>query len=110
LLRVGLARRSHTEGRRTAVRWFKVAAIAVGVMIAFLIVSSVIGFLVEAVIAVIAVAAIALAIKVAFNRRQLSWQGRRREVSGPRYTRPSRRHDTPDVDDELARLKRDADN
>ncbi len=88
-------------------RWFKVAAIAVGVIIAFMIVSSVIGFLVEAVIAVIAVAAIALAIKVTVNRRQVSRQRRRGELGGRRYNRPLRRHDMPDVDDELSRLKRD---
>ena len=87
-------------------RWFKVAAIAVGVMIAFLIVSSVVGFLVEAAIAVLVVAAIALAIKVAVSRRQVSWQ-RRSGISGPRSTRPLRRNDKPDVDDELARMKRD---
>jgi hypothetical protein len=88
------------------VRWLKVAAIAVGVMIAFLIISSVIGFLVEAFIAVIAVAIIALAIKVAVNRRQLSRQ-RRSGISGSKYTRPLRRRDPTDIDDELARLKRD---
>jgi uncharacterized membrane protein AbrB (regulator of aidB expression) len=44
-------------------RWFKVAAIVVGVMIAFLLVSSVVGFLVEAVIAVLAVAVIVLGVK-----------------------------------------------
>jgi Flp pilus assembly protein TadB len=105
--RVRLTRRSDTEGRRTAVRWFKVAAIAVGVVIAFLIVSSVVGFLVEAAIAVIVVAAIAFAVKVAVNRRQVSSQRRNREVRGPGPSRPLRRHDAADVDDELARLKRD---
>lgn len=87
-------------------RWFKVAAIVVGVMIAFLVVSSVIGFLIEAVIAVLAVAVIVLAAKAALSRRQLSWNGRRGEVRGPRSSRPLRRHNAPDVDDDLDRLKR----
>ena len=88
-------------------RWFKVAAIVVGVMIAFLVVSSVVGFLIEAVVAVLVVALIALAVKVAFQRKQVSWKGPAREVRGPRYSGPTRRRNTPDVDDELARLKRE---
>ncbi len=88
-------------------RWFKVAAIVVGVMIAFLVVSSVIGFLVEAVIAVLAVAVIVLAVKVAFNRKQVSWKRSRGEVRGPRDGRSLRRQTTPDVEDDLARLKRE---
>jgi uncharacterized membrane protein YfcA len=96
------------NGRRTAVRWFKVAAIVVGAMIAFLVVSSVVGFLIEAVVAVLAVAAIALGVKVAFSRKQVSRRGPRREVRGTGYGDPlGRRSNTPDVDDELARLKRE---
>ena len=87
-------------------RWFKVAAIVVGVMIAFLVVSSVIGFLIEAVIAVLAVAVIVLAAKMALSRRQLSWNRRRGEVRGTTSSKPLRRHNRPDVDDDLARLKR----
>jgi len=89
------------------VRWFKVAAIVVGVMIAFLVVSSVVGFLIEAAIAVIAVAAIVLAVKVALNRKQISSKKADREVRAPRYSRPLPRHNTSDVDDEMARLKRE---
>jgi membrane protein implicated in regulation of membrane protease activity len=89
------------------VRWFKVAAIVVGVMIAFLIVSSVVGFLVEAAIAVLAVAAVVLAVKVAFNRKQVSWKRPNGEVRGTRYSRSLRRDNTSDVDDEMARLKRE---
>ena len=89
-------------------RWFKVAAIVVGVMIAFLVVSSVVGFLIEALVAVLAVAAIALGVKVAVSRRQVSRRGPRREVRGASYGNPLGRHGkTPDVDDELARLKRE---
>lgn len=87
-------------------RWFKVAAIVVGVMIAFLVVSSVIGFLIEAVIAVLAVAVIVLAAKVALSRRQLSWRRHSEDVRGPRSGKSLRGHNRPDVDDDLARLKR----
>jgi hypothetical protein len=88
-------------------RWFKVAAILVGVMIAFLVVSSVVGFVVEAVIAVVAVAAIALAVKVAFHRGQVSWKKPSGQVREPRSSRPLGRHSTREADDELARLKRE---
>jgi hypothetical protein len=76
-------------------------------MIAFLVVSSVVGFLVEAVIAVLAVAAVVLAAEVAFNRKQVSSKRPNGEVRGPRYGRPLRRHNASDVDDELVRLKRE---
>jgi uncharacterized membrane protein AbrB (regulator of aidB expression) len=89
------------------VRWFKVAAIVVGVMIAFLVVSSVIGFLFEAVIAVLAVAVIVLGIKVAFNRRRVSGTRANTQVRGRRYSRSLHRIKTPGVDDDLARLKRE---
>jgi len=87
------------------VRWFKVAAIVLGVMIAFLVVSSVVGFLIEAVIAVLVVAVIVLAVKMALSRRQVSWKRPDREVRGPRYSRRLRRHNSSDVEDELTRLK-----
>jgi hypothetical protein len=89
------------------VRWFKVAAIVIGVMIAFMVVSSVVGFLLEAVIAVLAVAAIVLGVMVAFNRKQVSWKGASRQVRGLRSGRPLRRHNTSEGDDELARLRRE---
>jgi hypothetical protein len=88
-------------------RWFKVAAIAAGVLFAFLVVSSVIGFLMEAALAALAVAAIVLAVKVAFYRKQLSWNRRDGEVREPTHGSPLSRYDTRDVDDELARLKRE---
>jgi membrane protein implicated in regulation of membrane protease activity len=89
------------------VRWFKVAAIVVGVMIAFLVVSSVIGFLIEAVIAVLAVAVIVLAVKVAFNRKRALGKRSSGEIHGRRDARSLRRPKAPDVDDDLARLKRE---
>src|SRR5215472_8963129 len=88
-----------TEGGKATVRWFKVAAIAVGVMIAFLIVSSVIGFLLEAAIAVLVVAVIVLAVKVALNRKQVARTRPAKQVRGRRHTEPLRRHNTADVDD-----------
>jgi hypothetical protein len=89
------------------VRWFKVVAIVVGVMVAFLVVSSVVGFLVEALVAVLAVAAIALGVKVAFGRRQISAKRADGQVRGPRSSRPLRSDYAADVDDEMARLKRE---
>lgn len=87
-------------------RWFKVAAIAVGVLIAFLVVSSVIGFLIEAVIAALVVATIVLGIKVAFSNKQVPWKRPDREVRRPTDSTPLRRQKTSNVDDELNRLKR----
>jgi hypothetical protein len=46
-------------------------------------------------------------VKVALNRRQVSWKKPSPAVRGPRNSTPLRRHATPDVDDELARLKRE---
>src|SRR2546423_8908160 len=60
------------EGMRR-MRWFKVAAIGVGILIAFLIVGSVIGailhLVVDVVIAAAGVRAIVVAVKVAKSRR-----------------------------------------
>jgi len=117
-------------------RWFKVAAIGVGILIAFLIVGSVIGailhLVIDVVIAAAVVGAIVVAVKVARSRRQVSGKKAEREVREPdheQYSRPLPRADvesvpTPrpaqpsrparpaapaagDVDDELARLKRE---
>jgi hypothetical protein len=88
-------------------RWFKVAAIAAGVLLAFLVVSSVIGFLMEAAIAALVVATVVLAVKVAFYRRQISRSGPDSEVRGSTYSRPLPRHNRQDVDDKLAQLKRE---
>ena len=90
-------------------RWFKVAAIAAGVLIAFLVVSSVIGFLMEAAIAVLVIAVIALAVKVAFYRGQVSARTPDSEIREPGYGGSLPRHATRHVDDELARLKREMD-
>ncbi len=110
-------------------RWFKLAAIGVGILIAFLVVGAVIGtifhVLTDLVIAALVVGAIAVAIKVARSRRQVSGKKAEREVREsdyPQYSRPLPRADvepvstpypppsrpaTQDVDDELARLKRE---
>jgi hypothetical protein len=89
------------------VRWFKVAAVVGGVIVAFLIVSSVVGFIVEAAIAVLVVAVIDLGVKVALGRKQVSWKRPDREVRGLRHSTRLRRHITPDVEDELSRMKGD---
>ena len=108
-------------------RWFKIAAIGAGILIAFLVVGSVIGFIIHAVtylvIAALVVGAIAVGIKMARSGRQVSAKKADREVREPDYEQYGRslpradvesvstpqppRPATPDVDDELARLKRE---
>lgn len=110
-------------------RWFKIAAIGAGILIAFLVVGSVVGFIIHAVtylvIAALVVGAIAVGIKVARSGRQVSDKKADREIREPDYTQNSRqlpradvepvstpypqpsRPNTQDVDDELARLKRE---
>ena len=109
------------------VNWLKVAAIAGGILIAFLVVGSVIGFVIHAVtmlvIAALVVGGVVVAIKVARSGKQVSGKRAEREVSEPESYRPLPRTDletysapapprpsTPnkqDIDDELARLKRE---
>jgi hypothetical protein len=111
-------------------RWFKFAAIAGGILIAFLVVGSVIGFIIHAVttlvIAALVVGAVVVAIKMARSGKQVSGKRAKREVreedshqslpraevdtysssvpaQQPRRNIPS----TADIDDELARLKRE---
>ncbi len=112
-------------------RWFKVAAIAGGIIIAFLVVGSVVGFIIHAVIelviAALVVGAIVVAIKMARSGKQISRKRAEREVrdhdehreplpradveaySAPRPAPPARQTmpNTQDIDDELARLKRE---
>jgi hypothetical protein len=110
--------------------WFKIAAIAGGIIIAFLIVGSVVHFILAAVttivIAALVVGGIAVAIKMARSGKQVSRKREEREVRDHESRRPLPRADvepyttsvpvqqprqsTPnaqDVDDELARLKRE---
>lgn len=105
-------------------RWFKVVAIAGGILIAFLVVGSVIGFVLHAVvdlvIAALVVGAIVVAIKMARSGRQVTRRRADREVRDPAGSRPLPRADIEpvsahtqagearhDVDEELARLKRE---
>jgi hypothetical protein len=116
--------------------WFKIAAIVGGVIIAFLVVGSVVHFILAAittiVIAAVVVGGIAVAIKMARSRNKISNKRAEREVRDhdddhrhrplPRadvepYTtsvptqQPPRSAPNPaDVDDELARLKREMGN
>lgn len=85
--------------------WFKVAAVALGALVVFVVVSSVIGFLVEAVIAVLVVAVVVLGVKAAFNTGRIPGGRPDRQVRGPAGKRRSRQQ-TRDVEEELARLKR----
>jgi hypothetical protein len=88
-------------------RPFKIAAVAVGVLIAFLAVSTVIGFLVWGVMAALVVGIVVLSVKVAFRSGQVSRRRADREVRDPAYNRPLHSQARPDVDDDLARLKRE---
>ena len=110
--------------------WFKIAAIAGGIIIAFLIVGSVVHFILAAittiVIAALVVGGVAVAIKMARSGKQVSRKREEREVRDQDSRQPLPRADvepyttsvpvqqprqsTPnaqDVDDELARLKRE---
>ena len=82
------------------VRWFKLAAIGVGILIAFLIVGSVMHFIITAVtylvIAALVAGGVAIAIKVARSGRQVSGKKTEREVREPdheQYSRPLPRAD-----------------
>ena len=119
--------------------WFKIAAIAAGILIAFLVVGSVMHFIITAVtylvIAALVAGGVAIAIKVARSGRQVSGKKAEREVREPDYDQYSRqlpgadvepvstsypaqpsRPAKPappaaaDVEDELARLKREMGN
>ena len=109
-------------------RWFKIAAIAAGILIAFLVVGSVLGaifhVLTDLVIAALVVGGIVAAVKIASSRRQVSGKKAEREVRDRDHeqeSRPLPRSDIEpaappsypakpaarDIDDELARLKRE---
>src|SRR5579859_4885430 len=112
--------------------WFKIAAIAGGIIVAFLIVGSVVHFILAAIttiaIAALVVGGIAVAIKMSRSGKQVSRKRAEREVrdhdthqplpradvepySTPVPTQQPRRAapNTADIDDELARLKREMD-
>ena len=113
--------------------WFKVAAIAGGILIAFLVVGSVIGFVIHAVttlvIAALVVGGAAVAIKMARSGKQVSGKRAGREVRDQDTYQPLPRADVEpysasmpaqqprraapdaqDIDDELAKLKREMGN
>ena len=109
--------------------WFKIAAIAGGIIIAFLIVGSVVHFILAAittiVIAALVVGGIAVAIKMARSGKKISGKRAEREVRDhdtyqplpradvERYSEPQPPRTAPsthDIDDELARLKREMGN
>jgi len=113
-------------------RWFKIAAIAGGIIIALLIVGQVVHFLFAALttlaIAALVVGGIAVAIKMSRSGKQISGKRAEREVrdqdshqSLPRadvepYStsvptqQPRSAPKAQDIDDELARLKREMGN
>jgi hypothetical protein len=110
--------------------WFKIAAIAGGIIIAFLIVGSVVHFIMAAIttiaIAALVVGGIVIAVKMSRSGKQVSSKRAEREVRDPDpyqslpsadvepYSasvptqQPRRSAPNPaDIDDELARLKRE---
>jgi len=113
--------------------WFKIAAIAGGLIIAFLVIGSVVHFIMAAVttivIAALVVGGIAVAIKMARSGKQVSGKQAEREVRDQDAYQPLPRADVEpystsvpaqqprraapnpqDIDDELARLKREMGN
>jgi membrane protein implicated in regulation of membrane protease activity len=90
--------------------WLKIAGAAVGVFIALAIVSSVVHFVIWAAFAALVVGAIALVIKAATRKKQVGEPKAERQVTAVAEV-PERRLPSqparPDVDDELARLKRE---
>jgi hypothetical protein len=113
--------------------WFKIAAIVGGIIIAFLIVGQVVHFLMAAVttlvIAALVVGGVAVAIKMARSGKQVSGKQAEREVRDHDTHQPLPRADVEpystsvpaqqprrsapnpqDIDDELARLKREMGN
>jgi hypothetical protein len=87
--------------------WLKIAGVALGVFIAFAVVSTVLGYLIWIGIAALVVGAIVLAVKAARHKGKVSSAKAEREVSQPAYASPLPRPQKPNVDDELAKLKRD---
>jgi hypothetical protein len=69
--------------------------------------SALIGYLIWAVIAALVVATVVLSVKAAHYKKQVSRERAGRGLREPAYSGSSRRQRTPDVDDELARLKRE---
>jgi hypothetical protein len=109
-------------------RLFKVAAVGVGILIALIIGWAVVGFVLHAVellvIAALVAGAVAVAIKVARSGKQISRKRADRQVREPDdhsrrlpradvehvatpYSSPPPRQSAPDIDEELARLKRE---
>lgn len=85
-------------------RWFKVAAVAAGVLVACFVISALMGYIIWGAMAALVVAVVVLAVK-ARSAGRVSWQEPEREIREPRYGQP--RQQAPDVEDELARLKRE---
>jgi hypothetical protein len=82
-------------------RWFKVAAVGVGILIALIIGWAVVGFVLHAVeflvIAALVAGAVAVAIKVARSGKQISRKRAKREVRDPTYSQPLPRADVEHV-------------
>ena len=99
--------------------WLKVAAIAVGALIVFMVVGTIVHLFMDLLIAAVVVGAIVVAVKACTGHGRLP-RGRRAyrdyELRSPRAdstatpppaAAPPTAHATADVDDDLARLKRE---
>jgi hypothetical protein len=96
--------------------WLKVAAVAVGALIVFMVVGTIVHLFIDLLIAAVVVGAIAVAIKAYTGRGRLP-RGRRSdrdfELRSPRADStatappPPTAHRTVGVDDDLERLKRE---
>jgi O-antigen/teichoic acid export membrane protein len=84
-----------------------VAAVAAGVLIAFFVVSALMGYLIWGAVGALVIAVIVLVIKAARWGRRVSWEEPDREIRESVFSSPQRRQKAPNVDDELARLKRE---
>jgi hypothetical protein len=84
--------------------WFKAAAIVACLIIVYLVINTIVWALSLMAIGALIIGGVIAAIK--FHNRQLLGNRSDRELRQPRYSNPSRRA-TPNVDDELTRLKRE---
>lgn len=87
--------------------WLKVAVGAVGAFIGFLVISMLMGYLVWGVIAALVIGAVVLAFKAGRSGKQVRREAPDLELGDRRHDGPPRRPAAADVDDELARLKRE---
>jgi Flp pilus assembly protein TadB len=90
-------------------RWFKVAAVAAGALVAFFVISALMGYIIWGAMAALVIAVVVLSVK-ARSANRVSREEPEREIREPAYSSQPRRQKMPNIDDELARLKREMGN